>query len=67
MTTVTVTIIDDGDEVRMEGKLDDVSALDAPPTPALIIGSYLAANAELICKDAIKWMHTMAGMPETPQ
>ena len=55
MTTVTITIKDAGESVELEGHLDDPSALGDAPTAALIIGSYLAANAEHVCKDALRW------------
>jgi hypothetical protein len=55
MTTVTITIKDAGESIELEGHLDDPSALGDAPTAALIIGSYLAANAEQVCKDALKW------------
>lgn len=55
MTTVTITIKDAGESVELEGHLDDPSALGDAPTAALIIGSYLAANAERVCKDALAW------------
>jgi hypothetical protein len=55
MTTVTIIIKDEGDSVQLEVRLEDPSALQKMPTAALIIGSYLAANAERVCKDAITW------------
>ena len=59
MTTVTLTIEDTADDsISMTGQLDNPDAINQPPTPALIIGSYLAANAEGVCKDAMKWFET---------
>jgi hypothetical protein len=60
MTTATLIIRDsvnaDGEAVLdMEGHLDPVTAVDGPPTPALIIASYIAANADRLCKEAIVW------------
>ncbi len=64
MTTVTLTIADNGDELHLEGKLDDPEALNQPPTPAVIVGTYLATNAEQICKDAIQWFNRMVADQE---
>lgn len=60
MTTVTITIKDAGESVELEGHLDDPSALGDAPTAALIIGSYLAANAEQVCKDAARWFNSQS-------
>lgn len=56
MTTVTITIAD-GPEgvVNMEGRVDNPDVANQVPTGALIVGSYIAANAETICRAAIKW------------
>ena len=59
MTTVTVTIKDVDDTVTMEGTLDNPEAINEPPTPALVIGSYLAAQADQVCKDAMSWFRAM--------
>jgi hypothetical protein len=63
MTTVTIIIKDEGDSVQLEGHLEDPSALQEMPTAALIIGSYLAANAERVCKDAIAWFGKQSTAP----
>lgn len=63
MTTVTVTIRDTGDTVEFEGALDNPEALNQPPTAALIIGSYLAANAEGVLKDSMAWFKAMQLAP----
>lgn len=56
MNTVTITIKDnDQGAIEMEGKVEDEQAFDKPPTGALIIGSYLAAHAEKVSKDAMAW------------
>lgn len=60
MTTVTVIIKDNRNEageeiVEIEGHMDPPNAIDLPPTPSLIVGSYIAANSESICKAAIAW------------
>lgn len=63
MTTVTITISDNGDSLSVEGKLDNPEALNLPPTPALIVGSYLAANIDGVCKDAMRWVNSLSSAP----
>ena len=60
MTTATIIVKDAGDSVEIEGHLDPANALDLPPTPAVIIGSYLAGNMERVCKDAMAWFQAMS-------
>lgn len=72
MTVVTVIIKDNTNEagentIEMEGHMEPKNAIDLPPTPALIVGSYLAANSEAICKDAMKWFQAMAASPEVEE
>lgn len=72
MTVATVHIKDAKNEagedtIEMEGHLDPVNAIDLPPTPALIIGSYLAANAEQVCRDAMAWFGTMVSAEAQPE
>lgn len=64
MTTVTITITDAQDELQLEGKLDNPNAINEPPTVALIVGSYLAANVETVVKDAMRWFKNMSTAPE---
>lgn len=59
MTTVTVKIWDEGESLQMEGALDNPNAINEPPTVALIVGSYLAANTEQVVKDAMHWFKAM--------
>jgi len=59
MTTATIIIKDAGDSIAIEGHLDPANAIDLPPTPAVIIGSYLAGNMERVCKDAMAWFNAM--------
>lgn len=59
MTVVTIKITDAQDEVHLEGTLDNPNAVNEPPTAALIVGSYLAANAERVLKDAMVWFKNM--------
>ena len=45
MITATIVIKDvPGNEYTIEGVLDRPEALDEPPTPALIIATYISAN-----------------------
>jgi hypothetical protein len=56
MTTVTVTIKDtESGELQLEGVLDNPNAINEAPTPALVVASYLAANCDEICRQAIRW------------
>lgn len=56
MTTVTIKIEDSDDKtITMEGTLDNPEAFNEAPTAALIIGSYIAAHAEKVSKDALTW------------
>lgn len=63
MTTATIIISDAGDSIQIEGRLDPANAIDLPPTPAVIIGSYLAANMDRVCKDAMAWVDAMTTAP----
>jgi hypothetical protein len=67
MTTVTIKITDAQDELQMEGSMDNPNAINEPPTAALIVGSYLAANAERVAKDAMAWFKAINDSPEQPQ
>ncbi len=64
MTTATIIIKDDEQRIEIEGRLDPVNALELPPTPAVIVGSYLAANMDRVCKDAIAWFTGLAQSAE---
>ena len=55
MTTVTLRIWDEGEELKMEATLDNPNAINEPPTAALIFGSYLGANTAAIVEDAMRW------------
>lgn len=67
MTTATIIIKDNGDSINIEGHLDPVDAIDLPPTPAVIIGSYLAGNMERVCKEAMAWYQAMATAAPAPE
>jgi hypothetical protein len=72
MTVVTVIIKDNrnenGDEiVEMEGHMDPPNAIELPPTPSLIVGSYIAANSEAICKAAIQWFGDLQKAPDVDE
>lgn len=55
MTTVTLRIWDEADELKMEATLDNPDAINEAPTGALIFGSYLGANTAAIVEDAMRW------------
>ena len=55
MTTVTLLIWDEGNELKMEAVLDNPDAINEAPTAALIFGSYLGANTAAIVEDAMRW------------
>lgn len=56
MTKITVLIEDDDQgNLSIVGSLDDPTAVNGPPTPALIFCSYLGAHADPIAKSAWKW------------
>ena len=60
MITATIVIKDMPDgEYTIEGNLDRPEALDEPPTPALIIATYISANIAKISDQAIAWYNTM--------
>lgn len=65
MTTATIIIKDAGDSIEIEGHLDPANAIDLPPTPAVIVGSYLAGNMERVCKDAMSWFNAMTIASQT--
>ena len=55
MTTVTLKIWDEANELMMEANLDNPDAINEAPTAALIFGSYLGANTAAIVEDAMRW------------
>lgn len=60
MITATIVIKDvPNNEYTIEGSLDRPEALDEPPTPALIIATYISANIAKISDEAIAWYNTM--------
>ena len=60
MITATIVIKDSpGNEYTIEGVLDRPEALDEPPTPALIIATYISANIAKISDEAIAWYNSM--------
>jgi hypothetical protein len=60
MTIATILIKDAPDnQFTIEGTLDPINALDEVPTPALIIASYISANAKQVSDDAIAWYNRM--------
>ena len=63
MTAVTLLIKDGEGTLEMEGRLDNPEAINEAPTPALVVGSYLAANTEQVVKDAMAWFKTQTVAP----
>lgn len=63
MTTITLLIKDGEGILEMEGRLDNPEAINEAPTPALVVGSYLAANTEQVVKDAMAWFKTQTVAP----
>jgi hypothetical protein len=60
MTIATLVIKDLPDnQFTIEGALDRPEAIDELPTPALIIASYISANAKKVSDDAIAWYNGM--------
>ena len=60
MTIATLVIKDAPDnQFTIEGALDRPEAIDELPTPALIIASYISANAKQVSDDAIAWYNRM--------
>lgn len=58
MTTCIIIIKDaPGGELTMEGRIDghEVGGELPPPTPALVVASYIAAHAQQISEAAAAW------------
>lgn len=66
MSKVTIAIEDAEGEVNITGAVDPVSALEGPPTGALIIGSYVAAHIATIFDDAVAWYANQVTAAATP-
>lgn len=64
MSTILLKISDGDGQLDIEGQLDP-DAMNGPPTPALIVGTYLAANMGKVCQDAVAW--SRAQQPEPSQ
>jgi hypothetical protein len=59
MSKVTLTIEDDGDEVKLHGTVEpEITADKAVFSTAEIIGLYLQQNMAKIMGDAVKWAQT---------
>lgn len=59
MSKVTLTIEDDGDEVKLQGTVEpEITADKAVFSTAEIIGLYLQQNMAKIMGDAVKWSQT---------
>lgn len=61
MTRITLSIWDDGEEVHAESSMDNPNAVNEPPTGALIIGTYLAANFDEVARTSMVWFKTQVG------
>jgi hypothetical protein len=60
MTIATVIITDMPDnQYTIEGTLDRPEALNEPPTPALIISTYLSSHIKEISDNAMAWYNQM--------
>ena len=60
MTKITIEIWDEDDSIKAESNLDNPEALNEPPTPALILGSYIGTHFERIAEEAFDWFKTLA-------
>lgn len=59
MAKVTITIVDDGDETKIQGEVDPPMTPDRLTfTTAEVIGLYLQSNMATILKEAIEWART---------
>lgn len=67
MNTITVTIkdLDDG-TLSLEGRLERPEAINEPPTPALVVASFLAAHSSDICDAAVEWFLRQIKEAEQP-
>jgi hypothetical protein len=60
MTIATVIITDMPDnQYTIEGTLDRPEAINEPPTPALIIATYLSSHIKEISDNAMAWYNQM--------
>jgi hypothetical protein len=63
MTIATIVITDMPDnQFTIEGKLDRPEAINEPPTPALIILTYLSSRMKEISDDAMAWYNQMGAV-----
>ena len=67
MSTVTLTIVDTPDGIEMKGEIDNPNAVNEPPTAALVIGSYIAANTAKVIEDSVAWFKTSIVEPESDE
>ena len=67
MSKVTITIEDDGDEVKLKGTVEpEITADKAVFSTAEIIGLYLQQSMAKIMADAVKWAQTPDPVDEVP-
>jgi len=63
MTIATITITDlPGNEYTIEGTLDRPEAINEPPTPALIIATYLSSHIKEVSDNAMAWYNQMGAV-----
>ena len=63
MTIATVIITDMPDnQYTIEGTLDRPEAINEPPTPALIISTYLSSHIKEISDNAMAWYNQMGAV-----
>lgn len=55
MTTFILKIWDSAEGLTMEGAFDNPDAINEPPTPALVVGTYIGGHFDQIAKDGIRW------------
>ena len=63
--TIKITDQEDG-PTTLAGDIDDRTALERPPTDALVIGAYICGHASSICEQAMQWVKTAKEEPQTP-
>ena len=62
MAKVTITIVDDGDETKIQGEVDPPMTPERLTfTTAEVIGLYLQSNMATILKEAIEWARKIEG------
>lgn len=55
MTAFILKIWDSKEGLNMEAAFDNPDAVNEPPTPALVVGTYIGGHFDQIAKDAMRW------------